>query len=181
MRYSILSIILFVFCLADEKNTKKPVQLFEKLKDHEGWIVRKNKEGIILSTKAIEGMSIGAFMVQQKTNINPTIIKNIIMDIKNYDTYFSNSETSNFKEIYRKNNWGDNQLVEVVDGYHFIPVAVPFIKDREYYFRIQEDGFSTEDSSSIIHWYLVRKNDNTKSVNRKITNDMKGHKSFKRR
>ena len=86
------------------------------------------------------------------------------MDIKNYDTYFSNSETSNFKEIYRKNNW--------VDGYHFIPVTVPLIKDREYYFRIQEDGFIAEDSSSIVHWYLVRKNDNTKSVKRKITNDI---------
>ena len=147
---------------------EKPETLFEILIDNDGWEVINVENNITISTKSLNNSTLGAFMVQQKTTIPPKVIQEIIMDVNNYNIYFNNPGLSNFKELDRSISW--------VDGYHFIQVAIPFIKDREYYFRIHRDGYSINDTSSIVHWYLLNEIDSSyKKINMKINNTITIH------
>ena len=126
---------------------EKPVALFQMLKSNEDWTTVAEKGEIILSTKSLKNMSLVAFMAKQKTNIPSKIIQDIVMDVKNYGQYFSSAGEFVFNEV--------KKLSGVVEGYHLLPVDLPFMKDREYFFRVHSGGYDKEDNVSIVHWYLI--------------------------
>ena len=126
---------------------EKPVTLFQMLRSNEDWTTVAKKGEVILSTKSIKNMSLVAFMAKQKTNIPSKIIQDIVMDVKNYGQYFRSAGEFVFNEV--------KKLSGVVEGYHLLPVDLPFMKDREYFFRVHSGGYDKEDNVSIVHWYLI--------------------------
>ena len=140
-------ICLFNHLFAD-KNNLFHAKLFNVLHNNQGWELIADEEGISLLTKSIEGEDLSAYMVKQKISKNPHEIQNIIMDVKNYKNYFKGSDGLVFKEIMRKESW--------VDGYSVIPVEIPFVKNREYYFRIFPNGFNFKDTTSLVHWHILK-------------------------
>ena len=126
---------------------EKPVALFQMLRSNEDWTTVAKKGEVILSTKSIKNMSLVAFMAKQKTNIPSKIIQDIVMDVKNYGQYFRSAGEFVFNEV--------KKFSGVVEGYHLLPVDLPFMKDREYFFRVHSGGYDKEDNVSIVHWYLI--------------------------
>ena len=136
---------------------EKPVALFQMLKSNEDWTTVAKKGEVILSTKSLKNMSLVAFMAKQKTNIPSKIIQDIVMDVKNYGQYFSSAGEFVFNEV--------KKFSGVVEGYHLLPVDLPFMKDREYFFRVHAGGYNIEDSVSIVHWYLIDKPEKVQTQN----------------
>ena len=126
---------------------EKPALLFQMLRSNENWTTVAKKGEVILSTKSIKNMSLVAFMAKQKTNIPSKIIQDIVMDVKNYGQYFNSAGEFIFNEVRRNSG--------AVEGYHLLPVDLPFMKDREYFFRVHSGGYDKEDNVSIVHWYLI--------------------------
>ena len=137
----------FDLSLLANEIVEKPVVLFQMLKSNENWTSVAKKGEVILSTKSIKDMSLVAFMAKQKTNIPSKIIQDIVMDVKNYGQYFNSAGEFVFSEVRRYNG--------AVEGYHLLPVDLPFMKDREYFFRVHTGGYDIEDNISIVHWYLI--------------------------
>ena len=102
-------------------------------------------------------MSLVAFMAKQKTNIPSKIIQDIVMDVKNYGQYFNSAGEFVFSEVRRYSG--------AVEGYHLLPVDLPFMKDREYFFRVHTGGYDIEDNFSIVHWYLIDKPEKVQTQN----------------
>lgn len=146
-----------------EVSIKKPDELFHILNDNVGWNTIANREDITLSTKSIDGMNLVAFMAKQKTSIPKEIIQDIIMDVKNYSQYFRGTRPFTFKEIKREADW--------VEGYHLIPIEMPLIKDREYFFRVHSEGYDLQDKNSIVHWYLIEQDSSDKKMIENISKD----------
>ena len=46
-----------------------------------------------------------------------------------------------------------------------IPIDLPFMKDREYFFRVHPGGYNIEDNVSIVHWYLIDKPEKVQTQN----------------
>ena len=146
---SIATFCTFGHSLLANEIVEKPAVLFQMLKSNEHWTSVAKKGEVILSTKSIKNMSLVAFMAKQKTNIPSKIIQDIVMDVKNYGQYFSSAGEFVFSEVRRYSG--------AVEGYHFLPVDLPFMKDREYFFRVHTGGYNIEDNVSIVHWYLIDK------------------------
>ena len=141
-------LLLFSYGSADTKD-RRTEQLFENLHDNGGWVVEEFKDGISLSRKPIHGMGLKAVMVTKKTKIPKEIIQSVIMDVGNYESFLKSIGPIRSKEVKRSSDW--------VDGYQFIPIDLPLIGDREYLFRMYPIGYNNEDTTSIIHWYLLDK------------------------
>ena len=136
---------------------EKPAVLFQMLKSNENWTSVAKKGEVTLSTKSIKDMSLVAFMAKQKTNIPSKIIQDIVMDVKNYGQYFNSAGEFVFNEV--------KKFSGVVEGYHHLPVDLPFMKDREYFFRVHAGGYNMEDNVSIVHWYLIDKPEKVQTQN----------------
>ena len=155
-----LSATIFWTCdlsLLANEIVEKPAVLFEMLKSNENWTFVAKKGEVTLSTKSIKNMSLVAFMAKQKTNIPSKIIQDIVMDVKNYGQYFNSAGEFVFSEVRRYSG--------AVEGYHLLPVDLPFMKDREYFFRVHTGGYDIEDNISIVHWYLIDKPEKVQTQN----------------
>ena len=137
----------FDLSLLANEIVKKPDVLLQTLKSNQNWTFVAKKGEVTLSTKPIKNMSLVAFMAKQKTNIPSKIIQDIVMDVKNYGQYFPSAGEFVFNEV--------KKFSGVVEGYHLLPVDLPFMKDREYFFRVHSGGYDKEDNVSIVHWYLI--------------------------
>ena len=147
----------FDFSLLANEIVKKPDVLLKMLKSNQNWTFVAKKGGVTLSTKPLKNMSLVAFMAKQKTNIPSKIIQDIVMDVKNYGQYFNSAGEFVFSEVRRYSG--------AVEGYHLLPVDLPFIKDREYFFRVHAGGYNIEDNISIVHWYLIDKPEKVQTKN----------------
>ena len=149
IKLALLATIFWTFDLSLLANEiiEKPVSLLQMLKSNEDWTTVAKKGKVILSTKSIKNMSLVAFMAKQKTNIPSKIIQDIVMDVNNYGQYFNSAGEFVFNEV--------RKFSGVVEGYHLLPVDLPFMKDREYFFRVHSGGYNIDDNVSIVHWYLI--------------------------
>lgn len=165
MNFLIPFLLLFIVdnSLHAKISIDKPDELFKMLNDNNGWDMISIKEEMTLSTKSIENMNLVAFMVEQRTNIPTRIIQDIIMDVKNYGQYFNSIGPFIFKEINSENDW--------VEGYHLLPIDLPLIKDREYFFRVHTNGFDLQDATSIVHWYLIEEGVKEKKMSSRNSRD----------
>jgi len=148
MFYKVSTLIILTSLIFAE-NTDLSTSLFKTLYDDNGWNKPSIIDGISLSTKRVPNMSIKAVKVHIETNIPKNIITDIIMDIKNYNNYFINSKKLYFQVINRDSN--------SIDGYQFISVPIPFIKDREYFFRMSSNTFLPDYPKTFIHWHTLNK------------------------
>ena len=147
--FSKVSTLIILTSLIFAENTDLSTSLFKTLYDDNGWNKPSIIDGISLSTKRVPNMSIKAVKVHIETSIPKNIITDIIMDIKNYNNYFINSKKLYFQVINRNSN--------SIDGYQFISVPIPFIKDREYFFRMSSNTFLPDYPKTFIHWHTLNK------------------------
>ena len=121
---------------------------FNLLYEEDNWEVFDSSSSNLVSTKKIPGKDLFAVMVEKELNLPKDVVKDVIMDIKNYNRFLKSSGSMISDEI--------NRTSEYIDGYQFIPIRLPFFDDREYLFRIYPNGFKEDDSLSIVHWHLLR-------------------------
>ena len=143
-------ILILSFSFSSSHSTKKPYEILSSLSQDNGWNYVSTQNNINLSTKDINQGNTLAVKVQKETDIPPEVITNILMDIKNYGSYFKSSKSLKFSEIRREKN--------LVEGHHFIPVNIPFIKSREYYFRMHPSNYQTKQTNTFLYWYLIENN-----------------------
>ena len=147
--FSKISTIIFLTTFIYAENADISFSLFKTLYADNGWKKSSIIDGISLSTKKVPNMSIKAVKVHIETNIPKNIITDIIMDIKNYNNYFISSKKLYFQVI--------NSDFNSIDGYQFISVPIPFIKDREYFFRMSSNTFLPDYPKTFIHWHTLKK------------------------
>ena len=149
IKLALSAVIFWTFDLSLLANeiVKTPDVLLQTLKSNQNWTFVAKEGEVTLSTKPIKNMSLVAFMAKQKTNIPSKIIQDIVMDVKNYGQDFNSAGEFVFSEVRRYSG--------AVEGYHLLPVDLPFMKDREYFFRVHSGGYDKEDNVSIVHWYLI--------------------------
>ena len=159
IKLALSAVIFWTFDLSLLANeiVKKPDVLLQMLKSNQNWTFVAKKGEVTLSTKPIKNMSLVAFMAKQKTNIPSKIIQDIVMDVKNYGQYFNSAGEFGFSEVRRYSG--------AVEGYHLLPVDIPFMQDREYFFRVHAGGYDVEDNVSIVHWYLIDKPEKVQTQN----------------
>lgn len=119
-----------------------PALLIEKLYDEKNWTqVETTEEGISISVKEINGVSVKAVKVTQLVEINPEILAQVIEDLENYDQ-FLRSAPGVKGSLLRKSE-------DYIIGYQHIDV--PLIADRKYAFKM----FRPDSASSRVDWELV--------------------------
>ena len=127
----------------------KPVMLFDALYNNDEWEFLDKDNGFSVFTKNVNDKNLKAVMVKKELELPKEVLQNVIMDVDNYKKFLRNSESFISLQIKKTTNF--------VDGYQFIPIEIPFFDNREYIFRITPSGFKKEDSTSIIHWFLLEK------------------------
>ena len=147
--------ILFFFLNStfSDSYVPKPTKLFNLLYEEDDWEVFDSSSSNLVSTKKIPGKDLFAVMVEKELTLPKNVLKDVIMDIKNYNQFLKSSGSMVSDEI--------NRTPEYVDGYQFIPIRLPFFDNREYLFRIYPNGFKEDDSLSIVHWHLLRDQDHS--------------------
>ena len=143
-------VLILSFSFSSSHSTKKPYEILSSLSQDNGWKYVSTQNNINLSTKDINQGNTLAVKVQKETDIPHEVIVNILMDIKNYGSYFKSSKSLNFSEVRREKN--------SVEGHHYIPVNIPFIKNREYYFRMHPNNYQIKQTNTFLHWYLIENN-----------------------
>jgi hypothetical protein len=149
-KYIALFYVLKSFCFCSENSTLKPYELLKALSINNGWNYVSTENNIDLSSKYINQMNTKAVKVQKETDIPIDVISEILMDIKNYKNYFNSPASFNFSEV--------NRRTDLVEGHHFIAVNIPFMKNREYFFRMHPTSHQSESSNTFLHWYLIGEN-----------------------
>tara|TARA_B100001750_G_scaffold54886_1_gene41769 strand:+ start:3035 stop:3742 length:708 start_codon:yes stop_codon:yes gene_type:complete len=150
-------------CLLAKTEHKKPEQLFRILQNNHGWELADINDEVSISTKLIQNRDLVALMVKQKTSISLEILQEVIMDVKYYSDFLTGAGPIISQEIYRTDSW--------LDGYQFIPVDVPFVSNREYCFRMHLNGLLDNDSTSIVHWYLLKQDSTNQHLLKYDTKD----------
>tara|TARA_Y100000996_G_C22477303_1_gene624724 strand:- start:347 stop:1042 length:696 start_codon:yes stop_codon:yes gene_type:complete len=147
---AILILILIPFNSGLSNNfVNKPVMLFDALYNNDEWELLDTDNGLSVFTKNVNDKNLKAVMVKKELELPKEVLQNVIMDVDNYKKFLRNSESFISLQIKKTTNF--------VDGYQFIPIEIPFFDNREYIFRMTPSGFKKEDSTSIIHWFLLDK------------------------
>ena len=151
--YIIVAFFLFLFLnhVYSDSISAKPINLLNSLHDNNGWEILDSSSHNLVSTKEIPGRELFAVMVKKEIDLPKEILQDVIMDINNYKQFLKSSGSFISNEIKR--------TTDFVDGYQFIPINIPFFDNREYLFRMYPSGFKDDDSTSIIHWYLLNEQD----------------------
>ena len=143
---------LISFCCAISiDNTNKPIMLFNELYCDKEWELLDSDNDLSVYTKSINNKNLKAVMVKQELALPKDVLQDVIMDIGNYKNFLRNSESFVSIEIKKTDIF--------TDGYQFIPIDIPFFDNREYIFRMLPSGYIKEDNTSIIHWFLLDKDD----------------------
>ena len=152
----IFQLITICICKTSFNNSN----LLNELKTDDSWKELKIiNENTLIKTKDIDGFNLPAISVQRTVNIDPDSIKNILIDILNYNKVLKSSKSLKTKIIFK-----DDQFL---DGYQFIKSGLPFISNREYFFRMSYSNNLLE-RNTLVHWYLLDKkkiNNNLESTN----------------
>ena len=143
--YLIFSIGFTFAELNQIKNTSE--DLFKPLMDNTGWVLDEEKNNLSISKKSLSNKELIAIKIEKEVSLSPAVIQEVILDVENYNQFLTNAESIQSKMIDFSEHW--------IDAYQYIPSNIPFLSDREYFFRISSEKVLKEDTLSIIHWYLL--------------------------
>ena len=148
-RVLLIFIVQLVFARS-EKNDLEPKELYKLLEESKGWVINDEIEGYKLFSKKIKDQDLKAVMVSYETNISFLSIQEVLMDVKNYESFLSSSNKMVTKEIKKDSG--------MVVGYQFIPINFPFMNDRHYYFKLIKNEINIKNSPTLVKWFLLDKN-----------------------
>ena len=148
----IFQLIAFCICETNFNNS----MLLDQIKSDKSWkdlkVVNKNT---LIKIKKIDGFDLPAISVERVTSIDPNKVKDILIDILNYNKVLKSSGSLKTKIISKNNQY--------LDGYQYIKSELPFISSREYYFRMSYSKIFL-DSNILVHWYLLEKKNETNDL-----------------
>ena len=156
--------LIFVFQLAfarSEKDNLEPLELYKLLEDSKGWVINDEIEGYSLFSKKIDDQDLNAVMVSFETTIPLLGIQEVLMDVKNYESFLSSSNKMVTKQLKKDSS--------TVVGYQYIPINFPFMNDRHYCFKLIKNEINIEDSKTLVKWFLL--NEDTELLDIQSSND----------
>ena len=157
-------IFIFIFQLAfarSEKDNLKFLELYKLLEDSKGWVINDEIEGYSLFSKKIDDQDLNAVMVSFETTIPLLGIQEVLMDVKNYESFLSSSNKMVTKQLKKDSS--------TVIGYQYIPINFPFMNDRQYCFKLIKNEINIEDSKTLVKWFLL--NEDTELLDIQSSND----------
>ena len=156
--------LIFVVQLAfarSEKDNLEPLELYKLLEDSKGWVINDEIEGYSLFSKKIDDQDLNAVMVSFETTIPLLGIQEVLMDVKNYESFLSSSNKMVTKQLKKDSS--------TVVGYQYIPINFPFMNDRHYCFKLIKNEINIEDSKTLVKWFLL--NEDTELLDIQSSND----------
>ena len=100
-------------------------------------------------------------MVSFETTIPLLGIQEVLMDVKNYESFLSSSNKMVTKQLKKDSS--------TVVGYQYIPINFPFMNDRHYCFKLIKNEINIEDSKTLVKWFLL--NEDTELLDIQSSND----------
>ena len=148
----IFQLIAFCICETNFNNS----MLLDKIKSDKSWKdLKVINENTLIKIKEIDGFDLPAISIQRVINVDPKDVKDILIDILNYNNVLKSSGSLKTKIISKNNHY--------LDGYQFIKSELPFISSREYYFRMSYSK-NFLDNNTLVHWYLLDKKNKTNDM-----------------
>lgn len=145
-RVFLIFVVQLVFAQS-EKNNLEPKELYKLLEEPKGWVINNEIEGYKLFSKKIEDQDLNAVMVSYETSIPLLGIQEVLMDIKNYESFLNSSSKMFTKQLIKDSS--------SVVGYQFIPINFPFMSDRHYCFKLIKNEININTSKTLVKWFLL--------------------------
>ena len=160
--FRVILILIFQLAFArSEKDNLEPLELYKLLEDSKGWVINDEIEGYSLFSKKIDDQDLNAVMVSFETTIPLLGIQEVLMDVKNYESFLSSSNKMVTKQLKKDSS--------TVVGYQYIPINFPFMNDRHYCFKLIKNEINIEDSKTLVKWFLL--NEDTELLDIQSSND----------
>lgn len=138
--------ILFIYFAIGSENSN--IQLLNNLSNNKGWeLFEITNDSIEISLKSILKSELSAVKVEKIVNLEPSLITDIVMDVENYNSFLTNTETLKSKVIEKN----DSSLIAL----QYINIDMLFFKNREYLFKMVRNSVSNGSSSRLCHWLLL--------------------------
>ena len=150
MRKNILKYFLFftISITVGQTEFDKVHPLLLSLNSNDGWTdIKEIDDSTNISMKELSESKLYAIKVDKIIDIEPDQITNVIMDVNNYNSFLTNSESFKSEVI----NQYDKNLI----GYQYIKVDIPFFDDREYYFKMSREQIIDQDTTTMCYWLLL--------------------------
>ena len=140
--------LLFISLLNGKLIYDKPNGLYDILTSNNGWNNKYDKEGLTIAFKNVANHNVSAILIKNKIEIPLNIIQDVIMDVNNYSSILKNSRGMM------------TDILEVTDStviaYQFIPINIPFMDHRHYYFSLKKNELLDISEEIILaDWHLI--------------------------
>ncbi len=140
--------ILSLSIAFSETDYDRVYPLLLSLNSNDGWIdLKEIDDSTNISIKELSESKLYAIKVDKIIDIEPDQITDVIMDVNNYNSFLTNSESFKSEVI----NQYDKNLI----GYQYIKVDIPFFEDREYYFKMSREQIIDQDTTTMCFWLLL--------------------------
>ena len=140
--------ILSLSIAFSETDYDRVYPLLLSLNSNDGWTdIKEIDDSTNISIKELSESKLYAIKVDKIIDIEPDQITDVIMDVNNYNSFFTNSESFKSEVI----NQYDKNLI----GYQYIKVDIPFFEDREYYFKMSREQIIDQDTTTMCFWLLL--------------------------
>jgi len=140
--------ILSLSIAFSETDYDRVYPLLLSLNSNDGWTdIKEIDDSTNISIKELSESKLYAIKVDKIIDIEPDQITDVIMDVNNYNSFLTNSESFKSEVI----NQYDKNLI----GYQYIKVDIPFFEDREYYFKMSREQIIDQDTTTMCFWLLL--------------------------
>ena len=140
--------VVFLNILYSMDPNGRPENLFTYLYDEGEWeYVDESSDSISLYLKNLDKINLTAMSVSKSIQLEPKLLKNIIVDVNKYKSFLSSANSLKTIEVLRDSNF--------LDAYQHIKIELPFFDNRQYFFRMHTDFLQNEDISTLVEWYLI--------------------------
>ena len=140
--------ILSLSIAFSETDYDRVYPLLLSLNSNDGWTdIKEIDDSTNISMKELSESKLYAIKVDKIIDIEPDQITDVIMDVNNYNSFLTNSESFKSEVV----NQYDKNLI----GYQYIKVDIPFFDDREYYFKMSREQISDQDTTTMCFWLLL--------------------------
>ena len=140
--------ILSLSIAFSETDYDRVYPLLLSLNSNDGWTdIKEIDDSTNISMKELRESKLYAIKVDKIIDIEPDQITDVIMDVNNYNSFLTNSESFKSEVI----NQYDKNLI----GYQYIKVDIPFFEDREYYFKMSREQIIDQDTTTMCFWLLL--------------------------
>tara|TARA_B100001146_G_C16193185_1_gene440196 strand:+ start:1327 stop:2022 length:696 start_codon:yes stop_codon:yes gene_type:complete len=154
--FSAISIFAISICFGQDKLENNQI-LISLLYSNSDWtIIKKTNDSVNISIKELDNSDLYAIKVDKTINIEPEQITDVIMDVKNYNSFLSNTK-------YLKSQVIEQNNTDLI-GYQYIRINLLFFDDREYFFRMSRKGIADQDSTTMCFWKLLEPFDNNRTI-----------------